>query len=223
MGGIVKSIAASILLALVVSATAQADQYVPGVTGYGVKMGLDFATINTNVSEFEGYDSFVGGVIGVFVNYGLSPAVSIQPELYFTGKGAGGEIIGGRNWRHHYFELPVLFKYCLSPTRTLKPHLFCGPAFALLTSAEFQSSFISSDRDMKDAASAFDLGFAFGGDLTYKRFVFDLRYTVGMVNVYDPDEWNEIMDSESPSDLYHMASDEHIKNRNVAFTIGFRF
>ncbi|MDX9857528.1 MAG: porin family protein [candidate division Zixibacteria bacterium] len=217
-----KSIAALIPLALLISATAQADQYVPGVTGYGVKMGLDFATIGTNISEFEGYDSFVGGVIGVFVNYGLSPKVALQPELYFTGKGAGGEIIGGRNWRHQYFELPVLLKYCFSPDRTVKPHLFCGPAIALLTSAEFQSSIISDVRDMGDASNSFDLGFAFGGDLTYKRLVFDLRYTIGMVKVYDPDEWNEIMDSESPSDLYHMASDEHIKNRNVALTIGFR-
>lgn len=211
------------LVALFAATLVHAQNTIPGVGGYGIKAGFGLATISTTVSEFEDYDSYAGGTLGVFVTYDFTPTVSLQTELLFVAKGAGGEFLRGRSWRHNYIEVPMLLKYCLVSERTFKPSLLFGPALSLLTSAEFKSSIISEDRDTKDAAGSVDVGIAFGGMVEYKHLALDVRYTVGMLNVYDPDKWNDVVDAQDPMDIYHMADDDYIKNRVLSFTLGYRF
>ena len=212
----------SLTLLVLVSLT-QAETSSPGVTGVGIKLGFGYATINTTVDEFEDKESFAGGTFGAFMTYNLTPAVSMQPELLFVAKGAGGSFIRGRSWRHDYLEIPVLVKYCLVQNGNIKPSLFIGPAMALLLSAEFKSSVIGETVDTKDAMKSTDFSFVLGGAFEYRHFSLDIRYDLGMVNVYNPEEWNRILEAEEPWDIFHMAEDDSIKNRFLSFVLCYKF
>jgi hypothetical protein len=201
----------------------QAEEYVSGVTGYGAKFGFGLATIGTSMDVFDDEESFAGGTFGVFLDYGLSPRLSLRPELLFVAKGAGGSFLRGRSWRHDYLEIPILLKYHLSENGRLKPNVYAGPAVAFLLSGEFRSSILSEDRDTGDAMKSTDLSIVFGGAVDYKRFSFDVRYTIGMGNVYDPADWNRLLNARETSDLYHMKSDDYMKNRFLSFTLEYRF
>lgn len=217
-----KSIATALFLCLLTVA-ANAARPIPGITGAGVKVGFGYATLENTVPEFSDEESFAGGTIGGFLTYSFSPALSVQPELLFVAKGSGGGFIRGRSWRHHYLEIPVLAKFCLSPKTSLRPHLFAGPALAFLLSANFQGSVISDEIDIGDAMKGTDVGIVMGGALEYRRFALDIRYDLGLVNVYDADEWNRLLDAQDPLDIFHMKSSDTVKNRFLAFTLCYRF
>ena len=211
------------VMLILLGGLAQAETFVPGVTGYGIKGGFGNATIGSSVQEFDDEDSFAGGTFGAFMTYNISPSIAIQTELLFVAKGAGGWFLRGRSWRHDYLEIPVLVKYSLMPQKKLKPYLFIGPAGAYLLSAEFKSSFLGDTFDTGDAVKSTDFSIIFGGALEYRHFSFDVRYELGLVNVMDPDEWNTILDAGDPLDTYHMNSNDDIKNRYLAFTLCYRF
>ncbi len=218
-----KPFLAALSILLVLCLSVQAEGKIPGISGKGIKLGLGFSTLSTSIDEFEGYDSYAGPVIGVFLTYNLTPEVALQPELIYVEKGAGGGILGGRRWRHNYLEVPVVLKYCLSVNGKLKPSVYLGPAMSILMSADFRGSVISDVIDTKNAMKGFDVGIAIGGAVDYRHLVFDIRYTVGMVNAYDPAEWNRLLEAEDPADIYHMITDDYMKNRCLAFTLGYRF
>ena len=213
-----------ILLALfVLFSCAQAEPRVPGVTGFGAKLGFGLATLSASVDAFEDQESFGGGTFGAFVTYGFTPAISLQPELLLAVKGSGAaSAFFGRGWRHNYLEIPVLVKYNLSPTGTLRPSLFAGPAVALLLSSEFQPAF-GHAIDITEAMKSTDFGFVVGGALEYGHFALDVRYDLGLANVYNPDVWNQLMDAEDPANTYHMTDDDTVKNRVLSFALCYRY
>ncbi len=202
---------------------AWAEQGIPGVTGMGVKLGFGYATLDNTVDTFSDEESYAGGTFGAFITYSFTPAFSLQPELLFVMKGAGGSFMRGRSWRHNYLEVPVLAKYCLSPNAKLKPSLFLGPALAVLLSAEFQASANSDPVDIKEVMKGTDFSFVIGGALEYRHFAFDIRYDVSLGNVYDPDEWNRLLDAEEMYDIYHMDQNDTVTNSFFSFALGYRF
>jgi hypothetical protein len=212
-----------LLTLLILVSLAQAEPRIPGVTGMGVKLGFGYATIGTSVNEFADEDSFAGGTFGGFVTYSLTPELSLQPELLFVAKGSGGSFFRGRSWRHNYLEFPVLMRYSLSQNGTLKPSLFIGPAVAFLLSSDFKSSFIGHTIDTKDAMNGTDLSIVLGGALDYRHFSLDIRYDLGLVNVYDPAKWNQLVGAQDPVDIYHMTQNDSIKNRFFSFALCYRF
>ncbi len=215
----------TVLLAtfLVLVSSALAERTVPGVTGVGVKLGFGYATLDNTVPEFSDEESFAGGTFGAFLTYSFTPAFSVQPELLFVAKGAGGSFFRGRSWRHDYLEIPVVAKYCLSTQTKVKPHLYMGPALAFLLSAEFRSSIIGDDIDVADAMKSTDFSMVMGGALEYRRWTLDVRYDLGLINVYDPDEWNRLLGAEDPTDIYHMEQNDTVANRFFSFALCFTF
>ena len=73
---------------------------------YGVKAGFNASTFTGNdVSNPKFHPSFhVGG----FVNFLISEKITIQPEVLFSGKGAG---FTGGSYRLGYVNVPVLVQY----------------------------------------------------------------------------------------------------------------
>jgi len=218
-----KTIAKATLILFVLCALAHAGDNVTGVKGVGIKLGFGYATLSADIDNLFDRDSFGSGTFGAYLNYGLSPKLSLQPELLFVAKGEGGSFLRGRSWRHDYLEVPVLLKYCLLCDSKLKPSVYIGTAFSFLLSSEFKSSMFTDTKDTKDAMKSLDLSFVIGGAIDYRRFSLDIRYTIGMVDTYDAAEWNELVDAEDSSDLYYMPSGESVKNRYLSFTLGYRF
>jgi hypothetical protein len=210
-----------IVLSLCIAASAQ--QATHGVTGKGLKLGLDFAKINTDYDELDDFlDNRVGFTGGAFLTYSLNRQFAVQPEILYVSKGAEKDLfIISAHWDINYLEVPVLLKFAIAPDATLRPNLFAGPAFALLLSSEI--GIINESFDVADYMKSMDVGLVFGAGVDYKRLTFDARYTMGLVGTVDAaDKINKLLGSE-PGDYLYLKGDPSVKNTNLSFMFGVRF
>ncbi|HPC12030.1 MAG TPA: porin family protein, partial [candidate division Zixibacteria bacterium] len=197
---------AGALLMLGIAASAQESP--AGVTGKGVKLGLDFSRINTEYDELDDFlDSRVGFTAGAFLTYRVSRQFAVQPEILYVAKGAEKDFFFYTpEWATEYLEIPVLLKFDLMPAGPAHPNLFAGPALDFLLGSEFR---VSDYRiDLSDYTQSVDVGLVFGGGIDYGYFTFDARYTVGLIGMVDGfDDFaaavNEATGAE-PGDSYYL-------------------
>ena len=235
----------AVIIILVLCFAAQAQEEGVGITGKGIKLGATWGSLNTNDSVFEA--GAAGGFTGgAFLTYNITPRLAIQPELIYVQKGTGdNNFFYGDGYNLGYLELPVLLKYNLSPDTRLVPSVFFGPAVSTLLSAEiYDDHFFGDDEvyDVKDGMKNVDFGLVFGGEVAFRstrpvRFFFDVRYTLGLVNVVDPVKWSEGREISDEGDYWlgpflihwteynrpEIKEDAYIKNRAFTFLIGIRF
>ena len=236
-----KLIVMALLTFLLPGVGTQAGEFVPGITGKGIKLGAAWANVSTNDSVFE--EGTAGGfTAGAFLTYSFTPKLSVQPELLYVEKGtAHGSFLGGSGYDLSYVEVPVLLKYTLLTDRRLVPSAYFGPAVSSLLSADIYSHglFSSSHRyDVKDGMKSLDFGIVFGGEIAIQsmksvKLIADLRYTVGLVNVIDPAKWNaarKIADEGDWGPLHWteydrpiVRNDASVKNRAFSIMLGVRF
>lgn len=213
-----------IILLLYVSVSAQKPEV--GITGYGVKLGLGFAGINTDYDELDDFlDSKTGFSGGAFLTYSLNRQFAIQPELLYVMKGAEkGAFLFSAEWSMNYLEVPVLLKFDMAPAGPIHPNLFVGPSVALLMSSEISAFGYSAD--VADYVKSMDFGFVLGAGLDYKRFTLDARYTMGLGGVLDVadalDAWNEYVEAD-PGDALYFDEEPSVKNTNFSVMVGFKF
>lgn len=173
---------------------------------YGVKAGLNIANVsgdNDDDNEVQ-FDFALGG----FLEFQVNPNVSIQPELLYTRKGSYYEesltyVEDGYSIREEiestlnldYIQIPVLVKY--KPANNF--NLFAGPALGLLMTAEGEDDLKatidgvtisdSDTYDIKDQCNTTEIALVFGGEYNYQQFVIDVRYDLGLTNIYDSDDF----------------------------------
>ncbi len=137
---------------------------------------------------------------------------AVQPEVLFTMKGqkidleedapeqtSTAEITRSIN----YLEVPILFVGRF-PLEVISPQAYIGPAFAFRmgtgADVEFDEDQAGTDfpgeeeenTEMEDWTNSFDFGIAFGIgiwiDAGPGNFLVDIRYTLGLIDVYNEDE-----------------------------------
>ena len=209
-----------IILLLCVGASAQPATV--GISGKGVKIGFGITNINTEYEELDEFlDSRVGFSGGGFLTYDFNRQFAIQPEILFVTKGAEKDLLFvSAEWAIDYLEIPVLLKFDFVPDGPVHPNLYVGPALDILLSSEFRV--IDLSYDVTDAMKSTDVGLVIGGGLDYRRVTFDLRYTIGLLNVVDADKINELTEAE-PGDFYYLENDPSIKNLEFSFMVGINF
>lgn len=217
-----KKLIVSVGIIMLLCAAANAQQTVPGVKGFGVKLGFGFAKINTDYSELDAFlDSRIGFIGGGYLTYGLNRQFSIQPEILYVLKGAEKDVfLFTAYWQIDYLEIPVLVKFDIVPEGPAHPNLFAGPALDILMSSKIGA--LDESYDVKDGMKTIDFSLVFGGCLDYKRITFDLRYTMGLVNTIDADKVNKLTGAD-PNDFYYLEGDPSVKNTNFSFMFGVRF
>lgn len=145
---------------------------------FGVNTGLTVSDIWGD--DVGGTDVRAGFTGGLFMNYRFNPNFSIQPEANFVMKHSQVDAgVLGENektkYLFNYLEIPVLLKGHLPTGSVVTPNIYAGPALA----------FNLSDDDVEDLRSV-DFGFAFGGGFDiYHTIMLDLRYTLGVVDIFD--------------------------------------
>ncbi len=190
---------------------------------FGVKGGLNFANftgadvdpgVNENNVDFE---SRTGFVIGGWVEFPVSEIFSVQPELYYSMKGATDKEKEGDqtikiSFLFNYLELPVLFKIKIPVEGTVHPNLFLGPFFAFKMKGDFKievedQSLTTKLEDLKST----DYGLVFGGgidfDLGGRRLNIEARYNMGFAKIFPAE------DGETPD----------IKNKVISLMVGYGF
>ncbi|ERM84235.1 hypothetical protein P872_15750 [Rhodonellum psychrophilum GCM71 = DSM 17998] len=152
---------------------------------FGAKAGVNFA--NYTGSDLAGYEfeSITNYHAGIFVEFGLFEAFSIQPELLYST--AGSNLKGtGENIKNElgYLSIPVVARFYLIPDRL---SVDVGP----------QVSFLLNEKENVNISNSETFDFALVGGLTYQiigpLFV-QGRYNLGLTDVKkDADVKNSII------------------------------
>ncbi len=212
----------AVALVLLFTVAVSAQVVTKGVTGKGIKLGVDFAKINTDYdvldSILDSRDGFIGGA---YITYSFTPRFAVQPEILYVTKGAEkGIFIFNAQWAMDYLEVPVLLKFDINPNGPVHPNLFVGPAMSVLLSSKLHA--LNYEYDVTDGMKTMDYSLVFGGGIDYKHFCFDVRYTLGLANTVDAAKVNKITEAE-PDDFYYLEGDPSIKNTNLSFMVGVKF
>lgn len=185
-----KTIAKLIPLALVsffllVSFSIQAQDSIP--TRIGIKAGLNLSTLYAeNVDDTK---MLTGFNLGLFAKFPLSDHFAIQPELYYTMKGAEVKynntfVDGTARFNLNYIEVPVLL--VINITDFLNVH--AGPYAAYLISGKAKNEsninlFDFEENLDTDDYNKFDLGIAVGVGLDFRAISLGLRYNHGTTTI----------------------------------------
>jgi hypothetical protein len=165
----------------------------------GVKGGLSLAQMSFNGAS-DGLTNLARPVFGAFFAFKFSPALSIQPEIYYLTHGsARNQTLDDRELRTEqvlaYIDIPVLAKVRFMTERKLKPVVFAGPAVSFLTTAiqKFYENGVPGDEyDIKPFFQTTNFSAVFGAGLEYSMekiiLILDVRYDLGLVDIETQDD-----------------------------------
>jgi hypothetical protein len=156
---------------------------------FGIRGGLNVSTFSGD--DAEDSEAKLGALGGLFLNYAFSPALSVQPEVLFSQKGAQfddeGDVL---SLRINYIDVPVLVKYTIPTATGLLPSLYAGPQFSFKLSEALSDGVEVDDFELIKST---DFGFAVGADVGTRlagrtqQFGVGLRYSLSLTNILDLD------------------------------------
>ena len=162
----------------------------------GPKVGVNIANLGGDDADElvgEGLDSKTGFGGGIFFMYQFSNMFAIQPEAYYSMKGATYKEGGGElTITLDYIEVPLLLKLIIPVEGSkIRPSIFAGPAVGFNTTAKIKVEFDgeSAEEDIKEDVTSTDFGLVFGGGLGFmigkNELGFDIRYILGLSSIDD--------------------------------------
>jgi hypothetical protein len=172
----------------------------------GLKAGLNLA--NLSGDDAGSPDSKTAFAFGGFFAYQFSPMFAIQPEIYYSMKGATDNMTfeGATvdiTYTFDYIEIPLLLKFMIPiQGSNIKPAIFAGPHVAINTTAKVKAEYQgdSQEEDIEDFKSS-EFGLQFGGGVGFPvgkgELGFDIRYIMGLSTIFDvegdPDVKNSVI------------------------------
>lgn len=202
-----KAFVRAVLVGCVLAVFAVPSQAQSGAT-WGVKGGVSFSTLDLDLVLVEVEPVWRTGLTaGAFATFAAGGNLELQAEVLLTQKGTKFDFFGFEEKIDlTYLDIPVLAQYRMQRGGTAF-HVGAGPSFSFKL-AEKQSE-DGEELDIPDEAKRFDFGFAFGGGVTFNRFVVDVRYTLGLLDIAD----DEVIGVDGVS----------AKTRAFAITVGYKF
>jgi len=170
---------------------------------FGVKAGGSF--FKNDWSDNDGSEKTLTRVtIGAFALANITPMIGIQAEINYLTTGLWWDEGGLKvTEAYGYLHIPVLVRARLMREGTFVPVVFAGPAVGILLSATWDG-----DEDVKDSFKSTDFGADLGVGaeiaLGNMKLLVDLRYYLGLTDVYKDTEFS-------------------MKNRGFMLTAGFLF
>jgi hypothetical protein len=155
------------LVVLLISASAFAQ-----LSG-GVKGGLNLANWG---GDAEGTDMRPAFHVGGYVNFALSDAISLQPELLYNSVGfkeGDGSLVAD------YISIPVMLLYNVNENFNIQ----AGPQLGLLMSAKAKED--GNSVDFKDFFTGTDFGVNVGVGANFGKLNAAARYCIGLANIIE--------------------------------------
>jgi hypothetical protein len=185
---------------------------------YGLKAGINLATLRTSMSEFNELSSsrtsfHAGGVVEV----AFSDQFSVQPEILYSSVGAkmtfdntpspSPEVRVESTTSNElfyvidYLTIPVMAKYYAVEGLSLE----AGPQVGFLLAAQAKND--SNSEDMKEEFESTDFGIAIGAAYKMENgLFFNARYVIGLTNI-----------------VKEVSGDDYVKNDVFQISLGFLF
>jgi hypothetical protein len=162
---------------------------------FGVKGGVNFATISGDDFDPESRTSFHAGVFGEFP---VAEIFSIQVEALYSGQGfesdIDGEFFGGEGkveYQLDYINVPVLAKFYILEGLSLE----AGPQFSFKVNEEIDANANNDGGDL-NLEEAKDFEFGVSGGLTFQTpmgLFATARYNQGITSIFeDGDATNSV-------------------------------
>jgi len=186
----------------------------------GLKAGLNLA--NEGGSDLQDLEDFFGTSLdartgfngGFFFMYQFNKMFALQPEAYYTMKGATASLGGiDLTLKLDYIEVPLLLKLIIPVQGSnIIPSIFIGPAIGFNTAAKIKGEFEgqSAELDWDSVVTSTDFSLIFGAGLGFRvgtnEVGVDVRYSLGLSS------WDNY--SDDPSD---------VKNNVLSFNAYFGF
>ena len=178
----------------------------------GLKAGVNIS--NLSGDDAGSPDSKTGFAFGGFFMYQFSPMFAIQPEAYYTMKGATEKMdfqgtTVDLTYTLDYIEIPVLFKFLIPIQGSgVKPAIFAGPFLGINTTAKVKAEFDgqSQEEDLTDTKST-EFGLQFGGGIGFPvgkgELGVDIRYILGLSTIDDSAEEADVKNNVININLYY--------------------
>ncbi|MEO5825498.1 MAG: porin family protein [Gemmatimonadales bacterium] len=161
---------------------------------FGVAVGASLATLTGDL--IDGAKNYSPFIAGAFARFDMS-GFSIEPGIYYTGKGAKftDEGFDATN-KLAYAQIPVLVKVGFPMGSTSRFYLGAGPAIGFKLSCKFKASGggVSASTDCEDledegggglrAKSTEFSGLGVAG-IEFGKFAVGIRADLGLTNVYE--------------------------------------
>lgn len=154
---------------------------------FGIKGGVNFSNLYTK--DADNTKTLVGFNVGVFSKIPITNMFAIQPELFYTTKGAdvtyrNSFVDGTAGFKLDYIELPILIVVNLSKNL----HIEVGPYAAVLVSGNVKNQsnvdlFNFEENINVDDYNRLDAGLAAGVGLDFGALSLGARYTYGLTKV----------------------------------------
>ncbi len=166
----------------------------------GVRGGITQATFyGDDVASNDFRPGFTGGV---FLNYQVNDAFSVQPEVLYSRRGAKNHFsettspdLEDIRVRQDVIEIPVLLKLS-APTAPVTPRLYVGPALGFITNSEVDGA------DADDSFTDVDFSGVVGGEIAYalnkgplSEIAVDGRYNLGFTSLGDVGNFEDVSTS----------------------------
>jgi len=186
----------ALLLGLALPMSSQAQSPVD----LGVRGGVTQATFyGDDVASNDFRPGFTGGV---FLNYQVNDAFSVQPEVLYSRRGAKNHFsettspdLEDVRVRQDVIEIPVLLKLS-APTAPVTPRLYVGPALGFITNSEVDGA------DADDSFTDVDFSGVVGGEIAYAlnkgplgEIALDGRYNLGFTSLGDVGNFEDVSTS----------------------------
>jgi outer membrane protein with beta-barrel domain len=204
-----RALAPILALTLAAPAVAQTRAASESSDGFGVKGGVVWSTLDLTIPSFiVSAESQIGLTAGAFFGYRVAGPVHLDVEGLFTTKGAKYALDDFQNeLQLTYLEVPVLARVGVLRAGGVTAFVSGGPSFAFKLKEVQKEG--GDEIPVNDEVKSTDVGVAFGGGVTFGRWIADVRYTLGLVNVVDVDTGG--------------FSEPEARNRSLAVTFGYRW
>lgn len=188
------------LAALVVATPAASWAQVSG----GIKAGINVANINGFNDPGTDPSQRTALTGGVFMTFGVTPMIGIQPEVLLSMQGSklhfsSGGVQSDATAKLDYIQIPIQVRIGNSARDKASFYALAGPTIGILVRANQEGV------DFKDDVKSAQVGLTGSVGVTLTRFLIEARYT------QDLNDFNKASTGTSQ------------KNRVASFLIGFVF
>jgi Outer membrane protein beta-barrel domain len=175
--------------------------------GFGVKGGVTYTTQDLEIpSANVSAKSLTGFTAGAFYGIRLVGPLHVDVEGLFTTKGTKYDFDGENKIKLTYLEVPVLARVNVWRGGGTTGYVSGGPSFAFKLKEVQEDAGEETPRD--NDTKKYDVGFAFGGGVSFGRWIVDARYILGVIDIIDVN-----FDFAQPT----------AKNRSLSLTAGYRW
>ena len=154
------------------------------VTKFGVKGGVNFSNLYTDNADDE--NVLTGFNIGLYAKVPVTNSISIQPEIYYTGKGAevaySTPVNGTAKFKLNYIEVPVMLVANVTKNFNVQVGPYAGYLISGKTTNE-SGTYNFQDNINTDDFNKIDAGVAAGLGLDLETVSFGVRYNYGLTKV----------------------------------------